>query len=193
MSSSRETSDSSTLPAQAVADEDLSVGRRSSAAAPLNAATIRRPRRARGASRVVGEDGNPLIDAHEDRWHWRRRIRQDPRKHFFYRIGVAVAGLLLVVLGFVSGPIPGPGGIPLVLLGLAIWSSEFEWAQRLMQRFKAQLRRFQSWSRAQQASFWVVFAVCCGLAAYVSMLAVGIPGWFPEVAQATLQRLPGLP
>ena len=78
-----------------------------------------------------------LIEPEEDRWRWRRRIRQNPRKLAFYRFGVAVAGLLLVCLGFVSGPIPGPGGIPLVLLGLAIWSSEFEWALRLMQWFKA--------------------------------------------------------
>ena len=46
-------------------------------------------------------------------------------------------------LGFVTGPLPGPGGIPLVLLGLAIWSSEFEWAHKLMQWFKAQLHRFR--------------------------------------------------
>ena len=61
----------------------------------------------------------------------------EPAQARLYRIAVAIAGLLLVCLGFVSGPIPGPGGIPLVLLGLAIWSSEFEWANRLMGWFKA--------------------------------------------------------
>ena len=102
------------------------------------------------------------------------------------------AGLLLVALGFVTGPIPGPGGIPLVLLGLAIWSSEFEWAHRLMQWFKAQLHRFRSWTRWQQAAFWVTFFACCGLGGYTLMLVAGIPGWLPGSADALLQRLPGL-
>lgn len=39
-----------------------------------------------------------LIDAHEDRWRWRRKIRQNPRKLFFYRICVALLGLLLLCL-----------------------------------------------------------------------------------------------
>ena len=42
-------------------------------------------------------DHHLLIDAHEDRWAWRRKIRQNPRKLFFYRICVALLGLLLVV------------------------------------------------------------------------------------------------
>ena len=57
-------------------------------------------------------------------------------------MAVGFAGLFFVVLGFVTGPLPGPGGIPLVLLGLAIWASEFEWAHKLMQWFKAQLHRY---------------------------------------------------
>ena len=77
-----------------------------------------------------------LIEPEEDRWRWRRKIREDKRKLAVYRIAVALLGLFLVALGFVSGPIPGPSGIPLVLLGLAVWSSEFEWAHQLMQWFK---------------------------------------------------------
>ena len=37
-------------------------------------------------------DHHLLIDAHEDRWAWRRKIRQSPRKLFFYRICVALLG-----------------------------------------------------------------------------------------------------
>ena len=55
-----------------------------------------------------------LIEPEEDRWRWRRKIRQDKRKLAVYRIAVALLGLVLVALGFVSGPIPGPGGIPLI-------------------------------------------------------------------------------
>lgn len=137
-------------------------------------------------------DHNVLIDAHEDRWAWRRKIRGNPIQLRIYRLGVGLAGLLLVVLGFLTGPIPGPGGIPLVLLGIAIWASEFEWAHRLMHWFKAQLRRFQSWTRLQQTAFWLVFFACCGLFFYTFMLVVGVPGWLPTTADQLLQRLPGL-
>jgi uncharacterized protein (TIGR02611 family) len=133
-----------------------------------------------------------LIEPEEDRWRWRRQIRQNPRKLALYRIAVAIAGSLLVCLGFVSGPIPGPGGIPLVLLGLAIWSSEFEWAHRLMQWFKLQLHRFRGWPLRAQVMFWVAFVVTCATLGYSYMLLTGVPGWLPAPIEMMLLRLPGL-
>lgn len=44
---------------------------------------------------------------------------------------VLIAGLFFIVLAGSIGWLPGPGGIPLFLLGIAILSSEFHWAQRL--------------------------------------------------------------
>jgi uncharacterized protein (TIGR02611 family) len=133
-----------------------------------------------------------LIETEEDRWHWRRKIRENKRKLAFYRFAIAVLGLILVALGFVSGPLPGPGGIPLVLLGLAVWSSEFEWAHQVMQWFKAELHRYRTWSRPKKTFFWVVFFSCCGLLGYAYLLAIGIPGWLPGSVDLLLQRLPGL-
>ena len=104
-----------------------------------------------------------LIEPEEDRWRWRRKIRQDKRKLAVYRAAVGLLGLILVALGFVSGPIPGPGGIPLILLGLAVWSSEFEWAHQLMQWFKAQLHRYRTWSSGKKILFWVAFFGFCGV------------------------------
>jgi uncharacterized protein (TIGR02611 family) len=133
-----------------------------------------------------------LLDPDEDRWRWRRRIRQNPRRLALYRIGVAIAGLLLICLGFISGPIPGPGGIPLVLLGLAIWSSEFEWAYRLMQWFKVLLHRYQALPRKKQVLFWLAFFAVCGTLGYSYMLLTGVPGWLPGSIEMVLLRLPGL-
>jgi len=133
-----------------------------------------------------------LIEPGEDRWRWRRKIREDNRKLAVYRAAVGVLGLILVALGFVSGPIPGPGGIPLILLGLAVWSSEFEWAHQLMQWFKAQLHRYRTWSTGRKILFWVVFICCCWLLGYLYMMVLGIPGWLPGSVNLLLQRLPGL-
>jgi uncharacterized protein (TIGR02611 family) len=137
-------------------------------------------------------DHHVLLDADEDRWRWRRRIRQNPRKLWLYRIAVAIAGLLMICLGFVSGPLPGPGGIPLVLLGLAIWSSEFEWANHLMVWFKLQLKRYRAWPRRKKVLFWVVFFAVCGGIWYCYLLLTGVPGWLPAAVEMTLLRLPGL-
>jgi uncharacterized protein (TIGR02611 family) len=131
-----------------------------------------------------------LIEPGEDRWRWRGKIRSNPHQLRIYRSLVALAGLLLVCLGFVSGPIPGPGGIPLVLLGLAIWSSEFEWAHRLMMWFKDQLHRYQQWSPHRKILFWLVFLICCGLIAYSYLLVLGAPGWLPDNLTWALNRLP---
>jgi hypothetical protein len=47
------------------------------------------------------------------------------------RIGVDAAGYLLIVLAVLTGWLPGPGGIPLALAGLALLSINNEWARRL--------------------------------------------------------------
>jgi uncharacterized protein (TIGR02611 family) len=133
-----------------------------------------------------------LIEPEEDRWRWRRKIRGNKRRLAVYRIAVGVLGLILVAVGIVSGPLPGPGGIPLVLLGLAVWSSEFEWAHQVMTWFKRELHRYRTWSASTKTVFWVVFFSCCGLIGYAYMLAIGIPGWVPGSVNLLLQRLPGL-
>ncbi|HEY9290168.1 MAG TPA: PGPGW domain-containing protein, partial [Microlunatus sp.] len=119
-------------------------------------------------------------------------IRADPRKLRLYRIAVAIAGLLLILLGGATGPLPGPGGIPLVLLGLAVWASEFEWAHRLMQWFKRQLQRFRTWSRPRQVVAWVIFFALIGAFGYGYLLVIGMPVWLPDSIVRWLGHLPGL-
>ena len=133
-----------------------------------------------------------LIEPDEDRWAWRRKIRQNPHQLRIYRVGVAVAGLLLICLGVVTGPLPGPGGIPLVLLGLAIWSSEFEWAYKLRQRFKAEVKKFRGWPTRKKVLFWVVFFAVCGLLGYCYLLVLGVPFWMPDAGANLLAHLPGV-
>jgi uncharacterized protein (TIGR02611 family) len=132
------------------------------------------------------------VERTEDRWEWRRKIRADPHKARLYRIAVAIAGAILIILGGVTGPLPGPGGIPLVLLGIAVWASEFAWAHRLMQWFKAQLHRLRQWSRPKQALAWLTFFAIIGLLGYSYLLVIGIPVWLPAAPTRWLQMLPGL-
>jgi len=44
---------------------------------------------------------------------------------------VFVIGIILVMIAPIIGTIPGPGGIIVFLLGIAVLGSEFDWAQAL--------------------------------------------------------------
>ena len=71
------------------------------------------------------------------------RIRANRTGRLVLRIGVGTLGALVVALGIVLIPFPGPGWA-IVILGLAIWAIEFIWAQNLLEFTK---RHVQSWTR----------------------------------------------
>lgn len=75
---------------------------------------------------------------------------------------VLLIGLSLVILAGALGPLPGPGGIPLFLLGIAILGSEFHWAKRFGDWMLRLVDDFASHLKAhpQQARlFWLVVAL----------------------------------
>jgi uncharacterized protein (TIGR02611 family) len=71
------------------------------------------------------------------------RIRANRTGRLALRVGVGTLGALVVALGIVLIPFPGPGWA-IVILGLAIWAVEFAWARNLLDFTK---RRVQSWTR----------------------------------------------
>ena len=139
-----------------------------------------------------GAHAHHLLRTGEDRWAWRRRIRANPHQLRVYRCVVGAVGLLLVLLGLATGWLPGPGGIPLVLGGLAVWASEFQWAHRLMLRFKHALHVFRGWSRRRKVVFWLAFLAVCGLLGWAYLALVGQPTWFPVEVDRMLAYLPGV-
>lgn len=58
------------------------------------------------------------------------RMRSTSAGRLGVRIGVTILGTLIVAVGLVLVPLPGPGWL-IVFAGLAIWSIEFHWARRL--------------------------------------------------------------
>lgn len=60
---------------------------------------------------------------------------------------VLLIGILLIVAAALTGWLPGPGGIPLFLLGIAILATEFEWAKAIRDRVLDWLKRFGHWFR----------------------------------------------
>lgn len=55
------------------------------------------------------------------------------------RIGVDILGVLAIIAAGIIGPlIPGPGGIPLLILGLSLLATNHEWAERWLLTVKKQ-------------------------------------------------------
>ena len=127
-----------------------------------------------------------------DRFRWRARIRANPHALFWYRAAVALAGLILMIAAALTGWLPGPGGIPLFLLGLAVWSSEFAWAKGVMGWFVRLFNRFTKLSRRTRRRVVVLALVAALLSWYLVALVSGLPSWLPEPVVRFLDRLPGL-
>ncbi|WP_330456736.1 TIGR02611 family protein [Streptomyces sp. NBC_00820] len=51
--------------------------------------------------------------------------------HLSWQVGVFVVGLAVVVAGVVMLPLPGPGWL-VIFGGMAIWATEFVWAQLVL-------------------------------------------------------------
>ena len=47
-----------------------------------------------------------------------------------------VIGTIVTVVGIILMPVPGPGGTPVTLAGLAMLGSELPWAKRLMENLR---------------------------------------------------------
>jgi uncharacterized protein (TIGR02611 family) len=146
-------------------------------------------------ARWGGEDHNVTLDAADDDWRWRRKLRSNPHSHLIYRIVVGIVGLIIVVVGLIMVPFPGPGWL-VVFIGLAVWASEFEWAQRLLRRAKRTLNIWTDWLKPQP--WWlkglVLLLTVASVAAifWLLFLISGVPSYFPDSVEEWLRRVPGL-
>lgn len=70
------------------------------------------------------------------------RIRSNSTGRLALKIGVGIVGGLVVAVGIVLIPFPGPGWA-IVILGLAILAVEFHWARGVLAFTK---RHVQSWT-----------------------------------------------
>src|SRR3954453_5042332 len=103
------------------------------------------PRTSKSESAPADGLGRPVAVARASR---RERIRSKPGLGHAYRIGVFVAGLACIALGFALAVLPGPLTIPPVLLGLWLWSTEFAFAERFFDNFKRKAR--DAWAHAKR-------------------------------------------
>jgi uncharacterized protein (TIGR02611 family) len=86
------------------------------------------------------------------------RIRKTPHGRMALKIGIGTVGTLVVALGVVLIPFPGPGWA-IVILGLAIWALEFAWAKNLLEFTKRHVQSWTRWVRRQSLPVRAVLGV----------------------------------
>lgn len=79
------------------------------------------------------------------------------------RLVVALVGSIVVLVGVVMIPYPGPGWL-VVFMGLAILAHEFPWARRLLDYGKAKYDYWSKWVLAQHPALKVaLFLLTCAV------------------------------
>ena len=86
----------------------------------------------------------------------------DAAKRHGKKVVVGLAGGLLLVVGIVAIPYPGPGWL-IVFAALAILATEFEWAGRILHFARGKYDAWQHWLAVQsavvRALFWCATAI----------------------------------
>lgn len=97
-------------------------------------------------------------------------------------MGVGVVGSVLLVVGLITIPLPGPGWLT-VIAALFVLATEFTWAERLLEFTQRQVARWTGWLGGQPV--WVRVLVTLATAAFVLgvlvvvMHLLGVPTWLP--------------
>lgn len=81
----------------------------------------------------------------------------------------------------------------MVFIGLRLWASEFEWAQRLLRLARGTLKAWTEWLIPQP--WWVkglVLLVTVAAVFWLLILISGVLGYFPDIVEQWLKTVPGL-
>jgi uncharacterized protein (TIGR02611 family) len=111
------------------------------------------------------------------RWaRGRDRLRERPVADFVYRVVVAVGGTVVLAVGIVAIPYPGPGWA-IVFLGLAILATEFRAAQVALHWVKLRYEAVMGWFARQHIAVKALSAAFTGLVVVASLWGLGALYW----------------
>lgn len=126
-------------------------------------------------------DGNDLLGSVAGRLGFRDRIRASRGLNLAWRVGVGLAGGLVLVAGIVMIPYPGPGWL-VVFAGLAILATEFSWAERVLRYAKHRYDGWNAWLKRQRplvkVAVWLTTAVVVVVTLWLLGAYALVGGWF---------------
>jgi uncharacterized protein (TIGR02611 family) len=115
----------------------------------------------------VMPQSHPVTESEPPKLAFLDRIRSTPTGRLALKIAVGILGTLVVATGIVLIPFPGPGWA-IVIVGLAIWSVEFEWAKRLLHFTRRHVQAWTHWVLKQPLHLRALI----GLAGFIFISAV---------------------
>lgn len=84
------------------------------------------------------------------------------------KFSIAIVGGLVLLIGIIAIPYPGPGWL-IVFAGLAILATEFDWAQRLLDRARAKYNAWTEWLKNQSLQVKTLFAIATTIVVVVTI------------------------
>lgn len=78
------------------------------------------------------------------------------------RVAIATVGGLVLLLGIITIPYPGPGWL-IVFTGLAILATEFAWARDILKFAKHKYYTWQTWLKSQPLAVRIIILLLTGL------------------------------
>ncbi len=113
-------------------------------------------------------------------WNLRDKVRVLPGGDLLVRLIVFLLGAIFIILGAAAIVLPGPLTIPPILVGLAIWSLEFAFAQALLERAKGPAKA--AWAQARAHPWRTGMVTVAGLV--LAVLSVVLASKYGLVGQA---------
>ncbi len=115
------------------------------------------------------------------RWaRWRDRLRERRVVNLGYRIVVGVVGLLVLGVGILAIPYPGPGWA-IVFIGLAILATEFDWARKLLAYARIRYDAAMAWFKRQHVAVQALGAVFTAVVVLATLWLLGALDWAGEL------------
>ncbi|WP_268891327.1 TIGR02611 family protein [Actinokineospora pegani] len=106
---------------------------------------------------------------------------RNPTTRAVWRTGVGVVGSLVLVLGVVLIPYPGPGWL-VVFAGLAILAAEFRWARRVLSYARSKYDAWTDWLKRQSLPVRLLVLAATGLVVLATLYLLNVfalvGGWF---------------
>jgi uncharacterized protein (TIGR02611 family) len=125
-----------------------------------------------------------VLDEISRRFGFREALRRNRLLDVSYRVGVGVVGTLIIIVGIILLPLPGPGWL-VIFAGLFVLSTEFEWAERLLHFARDKVHGWTEWVKAQSLVVRMLIALgsllILAAALWVYVAWQGIPGWIPLI------------
>jgi len=95
--------------------------------------------------------------------HW-KRVPASVRKPL-----VMIVGSLFILAAGLTGWLPGPGGIPLFLIGIAVLATEFAWAKKVQDKVIEWVHHGGAWLRQHKLLGGCLIVVGISIAVLLSI------------------------